>query len=385
MKLVITHRSSAPLSRRETLDGREYLVVPVVALVEGVLNGIYAPADEIAQFPDSWNGRPITVNHPMDGELPISANGVRVLERQQIGQLFNARVEGGRLSGEIWIDAQKARRLGGEAAQVLARLEAGEHIEVSTGYFAEIEPTAGEFGGKPYSGIYRHIRPDHLAVLPNAEGACNRAMGCGAPRVNVIERMQQTLVALAAKLGIGDDPDPEKESATMDKKDTIDALIANQASGFAESDRKMLEGLDEKVLSRLCAHEHKPGEPCPHSEQKPAEKPAVNAEAPAIPAEVAALLAKPGALATLARVLEGEATRKTALAAKLAANAACKLTAEQLGAMDEPTLTALEQSLLPTGDYSGRGFPATDEGGDADYAPPAIFAAPVAAKEKEVA
>jgi len=390
MKLVITHRSTAPLSRRETLDGRQYLVVPVVALVEGVLNGVYAPASEIAQFPDSWNGRPVTVNHPMDGELPISASAPRILERQVIGAIYNAKAEEGRLSAEIWIDEAKARRLGGEAAQVLARLESGQHIEVSTGYFAEIEPASGEFGGKPYSGIYRHIRPDHLAVLPNAEGACNRAMGCGAPRINITDRMQKVLVALAAKLGIGDDPDPEKESNAMDKKQVIDALIANQASGFSEDDRPMLEGLSEKVLSRLCAHEHKPGQPCPHAEPKPAEQPAASPvankaeEAPTIPAEIAALLAKPETLATLRRVLEGEATRKTQLVERLAANSACKLSKDQLSALDEPTLAALEQSLAPVGDYSGRGFPITNQGGDADYAPPAIFAAPVA-DQKEVA
>jgi hypothetical protein len=69
--------------------------------------------------------------------------------------------------------------------EVVNRLRAGQPVEVSTGYFADMEATNGVWNGAAYTGITRNIRPDHLALLPDEVGACSWVDGCGAPRVNV--------------------------------------------------------------------------------------------------------------------------------------------------------------------------------------------------------
>ena len=56
--------------RTEKFAGRDYMVVPVVALVEGVIQGVNAAnpelalASEFGKFPAGWNGRPVVMDHP---------------------------------------------------------------------------------------------------------------------------------------------------------------------------------------------------------------------------------------------------------------------------------------------------------------------------------
>jgi 2'-5' RNA ligase len=170
---------------RKTLDGREYAVAPVVALIAGVRNGELVMVEELSAFAAAWDGRPIPVRHPQDGEGNyITANSPTVIEQQVIGQFFDARVEGDALVGELWIDVAKARLLGGDALMALNRMERGEILEVSTGYFCDIDDSTGEWLGQPYSGIQRNLRPDHVALLPDEVGACSVAEGCGANRLN---------------------------------------------------------------------------------------------------------------------------------------------------------------------------------------------------------
>lgn len=174
--------------RVESLHGKEYIVVPVVALVEGVLQGMsssgpeLALAEEFGKFPDSWNGRPVVMSHPVNEDgTPISANSPPVLEKYQIGFLFNSSIDSNKLVQEAWVDKSLISNLGGDATQVMEALEKGEMIEVSTGYFAMIEPTSGMFANKKYDAIQREIVPDHLAFLPiGTFGACSNADGCGA-------------------------------------------------------------------------------------------------------------------------------------------------------------------------------------------------------------
>lgn len=191
---------------RRTLDGREYLVAPVVLVREMVLNGGYLPANEIQDSTVAWNGRPITVNHPtIDGEF-APANQPQFLETQTIGLIFEAefvndlpetdRSTGAGVRAQAWVDEQRATDMGGEAAQIVkflaAHADAGaanddaaaDHImDVSTGYWHDIRSTPGQFMGQRYDAVQFDLHPDHLAFLPNTEGACSVADGCGVPRV----------------------------------------------------------------------------------------------------------------------------------------------------------------------------------------------------------
>ncbi len=181
---LVTHQATATFNRREMFEGREHLVAPVIAVLEGVLNGELCPADEIGRYVDTWNGIPLPIDHPQDRGVNISANRPDLVESRSIGRFWNAIFDGTRLRGELWIDIQKAHSLGGDALTVLQRLENGQPLEVSTAYFRDVEPVSGNFNGRQYNGIQRNLRPDHLALLPHGIGACSWADGAGAPRVN---------------------------------------------------------------------------------------------------------------------------------------------------------------------------------------------------------
>ncbi|HMI90073.1 MAG TPA: hypothetical protein VK509_01865, partial [Polyangiales bacterium] len=59
--------------RTMQFESREHLVVPVIALVEGVVHAVnsdqpeYVPGTELARAPLGWNGRPVVGDHPSDG------------------------------------------------------------------------------------------------------------------------------------------------------------------------------------------------------------------------------------------------------------------------------------------------------------------------------
>ena len=179
-------RNMSSLVREGVLDGKDYLICPVVLIKEGVWNGLYYPAEELAKFPEAWNGREVPVYHPLDLEGDsVSASDPQVIEQYSIGRLFKVHwdAKAKSLKGEVWVDVEKAGALE-NGKKLLEKLEANEMVEVSTGLFVEILKQPGEFGGVAYEGTAINHRPDHLALLPEAEGACSVTDGAGLPRIN---------------------------------------------------------------------------------------------------------------------------------------------------------------------------------------------------------
>lgn len=169
--------------RKTFRNGREQLVVPVSMIVPGVLNGSEGPIlytkEENAKSADSWNGVPVTVNHPVspDGKA-ISARQADVLEKQAIGTVFNTQ-SNGKLKAEAWLDVQNTMRID---PRIIESIKKGKPIELSTGLFMDTEAApqgAVHNGSEPYSFIARNYRPDHLAILPDEKGACSIKDGCG--------------------------------------------------------------------------------------------------------------------------------------------------------------------------------------------------------------
>ena len=175
---IVAHISAAT-TRREWLDGREYLVARVVPIVEAVLNEYFIPAEEIAACLPSWSDLPLPIGHPQNDYGEYISGKSPAMVAQSVGRFFAPAMDGPRLVGEAWLDIEKCQRLGGDAAEVLRRVEANEIVEVSTAFYPHTALQQGLFNGTAYRGVHRNLRPDHLALLPNGIGACHAGMGCG--------------------------------------------------------------------------------------------------------------------------------------------------------------------------------------------------------------
>lgn len=322
MLQFITHASTVTgaTTRYALLDGRKHLVVPVVALVAGVVNGFLVEPEELSHFADAWNGRPIPIRHPkQDGEY-ISANLPEVIERQVVGQFFNAHIaDGEKLAGELWLDIAKCEALGGDALATLHRLQAGKPVEVSTAYFCDVNPSIGNHNGQTYTGIQRNLRPDHLALLPDEIGACSWKDGCGAPRVNSEAQPELKGCPCRQQEEQMDQETNVTQAADVTANET-DAAEVTAAETVAESDSEGDAATDDLT-------------------------------------QLAQLVKELGGVQKLAEAMRAITanvdSRKADLVAALSANAACAFTADDLEALSVAQLEKLDRSLRPA-NYAGR-------------------------------
>jgi hypothetical protein len=223
-------RASADVDniRTETFGGREYTVVPVIALVEGTIQSMNSDkpelclASEFGKFFVGWNGRPLVMNHPVYDGVPVCANQPEVLEEYQIGWVFNASVAGGKLKVEAWIDNERAADLNTASADALKAMQAGEVVEVSTGLYTTVVDKDGEYEGEEYFGIWTNIVPDHLAILEaGLIGACSAADGCGTNRTN----------QMATNVKPSEDAWRTMKRKCKSKANTTDEPAANSGTG----------------------------------------------------------------------------------------------------------------------------------------------------------
>ncbi len=165
--------------RHEMLEGKDYLVVPMVMITEGVHNGssgpLYYPKSELNKTPVSWDHKPVVVYHPEANGQGVSACLPEVLNTRKVGLILNTNWDG-KLKSEAWLDEARLKVVDN---RVLEALEAGKMIEVSTGLFTDNEPTEGEWNSEKYVAIARNYRPDHLAILPDQVGSCSIDDGAG--------------------------------------------------------------------------------------------------------------------------------------------------------------------------------------------------------------
>jgi len=181
MKQIFLHINSLTdyELREAELEGVQHWVVPVVLMVEGVHSGSEGPllytAEELGKFASAWNGIPVVVNHPQEDNNFVSANQPS-LAKEIVGRLFNVHMEGDKLKGEAWLNTNQLEHVSEDTFQ---RVEGHMVLEVSIGAFLEGTGQPGEFNQESYQAVATNIRPDHLALLPNAVGACSWDDGCG--------------------------------------------------------------------------------------------------------------------------------------------------------------------------------------------------------------
>ena len=217
------------LVHEDTFKDKKFTVIPMVLMNEGIHNDILFPATELSKFPDSWNYRPVVLNHPRDedGEA-ISANSTDVLEACQLGFLFNTvwEVDGVKLKTECWLDPDLLKSVAGAAA-IVAMLKKNQMIEGSIGVFTDDIMNSGVFADEKFEGTAYNYAPDHYALLPNDEGACSVEDGGGGPRINKKEDkrslLQRIRAMLPGDLGLKD----EESSHGLIRQSLSNVLRAN--------------------------------------------------------------------------------------------------------------------------------------------------------------
>ena len=262
--------------RRATLDGRAYVVVPVImARGDVVMNATLVPPSEFEAF--AWNGVPVTHRHPQsDGGAFLSANTPAAIEKYRIGNIYNTDVadkdlgDKAYLRGEVWLDEVLTNK---KAPGLISQLEAGgAEINVSTGFFSDLEDKKGHMNGRDYEAVHSNIRPDHLAVLTDELGACSYDDGCGlrsnikglsvnftkawavisAEMAKLLPDASGTVLAIrahAAKEGEGNEPKPgDQTKDDAMKPEEIVAMVAKTlqeglAAFKAETDKTVKETL----------------------------------------------------------------------------------------------------------------------------------------------
>ena len=390
---------------RKVLGGKSHLVIPVVAIVEGVLNGLLYTQSEISKFVASWNGRPVPVGHPKgkDGGY-ISANSPSLDDSVNIGKFFNATHEGGKLKGEIWIDVKKAESLG--YSDIVKHFEKGLMMEVSTGLYSDSRQEAGTFNGVDYMGIAQHIRPDHLALLPHDVGACSIEDGCGAMRTNetpdtpggtpmdkdetpetnenccddcvdseVQSRLAAAFETIKSLVGFtADKPNSNNASeATMenDKATIVDGLIAHAQTSFAEADRDSLIALDADFLAKLVP-----------AEQEAAEVDATVDKTPETP-EVKGNTLSNADVVLFNRLKGKEEARVTTLQKAVADS--FKLAPAIVATMSVEAIEALVATIKPAANYGAQAGAAAPATHAQVRTPPLVLLAPLTNTKEEAA
>lgn len=397
----LSYRSNVEVKtyRREVLDGREYLVIPVVMMrSDVVMNGALVPDSEIRAF--AWNGVPVTVDHPATEQGNITANSPQAMEQWSVGQIFNAYVTQGALKGEAWIDVAKANA---RHPDLIDTILTAETMDVSTGFYSVDIPTAGESRGRAYSVISTNLIPDHLALLPNDTGACSWEDGCGVRNKQEKKTMSKRLGDAMSKLLSAIQIKANERGRDDDWRQMIADLISNDSSPFVPDDLDALSYMSLGTLTRLrdgylgapsgddsvTANGAKSEEAAPAPAPSKAEAspaPAVNSEpkkeAPAMDTskeagqektitlsanELEQLISSRVDEAIKANSISAEdraalenaraivAEQRQRVVERIVANSA--MTEDQLKDMDTPTLEVIANGLRPATDYSGRVVP----------------------------
>ena len=100
LNFVVANLSMSDI-RQAQLNGKNYLVAPVVMAVEGVMNDLLYPAEELGMYVEAWNGRPVTLFHPRNDDGYISANSPDVAESVHLGMIYNTKFVENSLRAEV--------------------------------------------------------------------------------------------------------------------------------------------------------------------------------------------------------------------------------------------------------------------------------------------
>jgi len=121
---------------------------------DGSLRRELRPADEVfhADSLRSLEMVPATDDHPESGRL--DAENTKELSVGHVGD--SIRRDGDLVVGPVLVTD----------GSVVGKVQRGAKREVSAGYTCRLDPTPGEFNGERYDAVQRHIRYNHVAIVP---------------------------------------------------------------------------------------------------------------------------------------------------------------------------------------------------------------------------
>ena len=104
---------------------------------------------------NSWYGIPITLEHPMEGEVTpathrILSIGKTMSNLERDGQFLKSRLQ---ITEPSIID------------DIMTKNQNGGSVEVSCGYYADIDWERGVWNGIEYDAVQRNIMFNHLALV----------------------------------------------------------------------------------------------------------------------------------------------------------------------------------------------------------------------------
>ena len=181
---------SSSHKRTEYLNGKKHTVVSATMLIanevfNGNQGGWYYPAGAVARSVQAWNSKPVTCpGHPVDedGNFVSASATPAIFNKFAVGTIFNASFNNDVLKADLWLENSKCQ-------EIFKVLEQGHSMDVSTGMFSE---DVLNLGNGAIQGSVQVILPDHLALLPNAVGACSWEDGCGIRNENPPQRYSST-------------------------------------------------------------------------------------------------------------------------------------------------------------------------------------------------
>jgi len=127
--------------------------------------------------------------------------------------------------------------------------------------FIEEEAQEGLWNKEKYIAVAKNIRPDHLALLTDAVGACSIADGCGIRNNEKVEiDMEEEKKKSSGKLTrtkFSTNINQKQEVKVSEKKktpcceDLVDELIANERTKWEAEDKEWLLTLEETRLGKM--------------------------------------------------------------------------------------------------------------------------------------
>lgn len=250
-------------TRKASLHGRDYIVADMVMIVPGVLNGsggpVYYSPEENSRSVQAWNGMPIVVYHPLENGMLVSARTPYQADRRKIGDVFSARVDNkGRLLAEGWFDVELTRKVD---PRVYDALVSNTPIELSTGLGAILQPVSNDARdqqGREYNYLAVDYKPDHLAVLPDQQGACSLKDGCGVLMNSAAAPTpgSRSLIPLSDSSTLDWQPvqnlgGEEMPLSAQQRKAIVDELVANCDCWKGPRDSDLLMAFPDEKLTTL--------------------------------------------------------------------------------------------------------------------------------------